>query len=213
MPPVSAARESVSSQDAWSCPRAVNLYGVLAGQIIREGCRGGHHHNPSAYGLHSRWRPPRHPSGMAGSMGPCLAWLSFRALSLKFRGGPGVSSCIRHGGKRHRMHTSPAPACGAGKHAGGVAIHQDAQQHGWVMREAGPRSRGKLWRSITGIQPLDNFHHKARQVLFRQPLINRGRHQEPGLTVARAEVAHQRLSGLAARLNVAILYGCPRGVN
>jgi hypothetical protein len=58
------------------------MYGVLAGQIIREMPRRAPP-QPSAYGLRSRWRPPRHPS-VAGAW--ACAWLSFRALKSKFPG-------------------------------------------------------------------------------------------------------------------------------
>src|SRR4051794_34007716 len=40
------------------------------------------------------------------------------------------------------------------------------------------------------IQAVDHLHHKASQVLLRQPLINRRRQKEPGLAVNRPEVAH-----------------------
>jgi hypothetical protein len=66
------------------------MYGVLAGQIIREMPRRAPP-QPSAYGLRSRWRPPRHRS-VAGAW--ACAWLSFRAVKSKF---PGVWCLIIFG--------------------------------------------------------------------------------------------------------------------
>ena len=46
------------------------------------------------------------------------------------------------------------------------------------------------------IQLIDDIHHKPRQMLLRQPIINGRRKQIRGLTVDRAEVVH----GGAAKL-------------
>ena len=59
------------------------------------------------------------------------------------------------------------------------------------------------------IQSLDNLHHKARQVLFRRPLINRGRHQEPGLTVGRKLLINAVRTACESTLR--FKYGYPRG--
>ena len=41
------------------------------------------------------------------------------------------------------------------------------------------------------IQAVDHPHHKASQMLLRQPLVNRRRQKEPGLAVDRPEIAHR----------------------
>src|SRR3954469_16998710 len=49
------------------------------------------------------------------------------------------------------------------------------------------------------IQAVDHLHHKASQMLLRQPLINRRRQKEPGLAVDWPEVAHGERSWRSGR--------------
>src|SRR4051812_39082260 len=78
----------------------------------------------------------------------------------------------------------------AREHAGRIAIDQDAQQH---RRRVGRRARAAVAPPHhSQIQPVDHLHHKAGQVLFRQPFVHRRRQKEPGLAVDRPEVAHRR---------------------
>ena len=111
--------------------------------------------------------------------------------------------------KRHRVIRRPLQLA-AGKHAGGVAIHQDAQQHGWVIG-GGPRAAVAMAHRPQ-IQPLDNFHHKARQVLF-----SAATHQPRAASGTRSHgrsggSCSSTLSGLAANRRCDFWYGCPRGV-
>src|SRR5215213_8668695 len=57
-----------------------------------------------------------------------------------------------------------------------------------VGEELSGHSVHEAWK----VQPVDHLDHKARQVLLRQPLVNRRRQKEPGLAVDRPEVAHRR---------------------
>src|SRR5271165_550187 len=107
--------------------------------------------------------------------------------------------------ERHRVIRGPFQVA-AGKHPGGVTIYQDAQQHGRVI---GGRTRAAVAPAHRPqVQSFHHFYHEARQVPFRQPLIDRRRHQEPSLTVARSEVAHARHPGWQ-RIDVAILVQMP----
>ena len=79
--------------------------------------------------------------------------------------------------ERHRIVGSPLQLA-AGKHPGGVAVDQKAQQHGRVV---GCRPRAAIAFAHRGqIHPVDNLHHEAGQVSLRQPFIDRRRHQEAG---------------------------------
>src|SRR4051794_4199274 len=62
------------------------------------------------------------------------------------------------------------------------------------------------------IQAVDHLHHKASQVLLRQPLVNRRRQKEPSLAVDRPEVAHRRKILEKRSKRALILSGSPRGV-
>ena len=89
--------------------------------------------------------------------------------------------------ERHRVIGRPLQLA-AREHAGRVAIDQDAQQQ---RRVIGRRARAAVAPAHRPqIQAVDHLHHKAGQVLLRQPLVNRRRQKEPGLAVDRPEVAH-----------------------
>src|SRR5580692_129788 len=61
------------------------------------------------------------------------------------------------------------------------------------------------------VQTVDHLHHEPRQMFLRQPLVDRGRHQEAGQAVSGAEVRHAAVSR-RGRIVVTILAWNPRGV-
>ena len=52
----------------------------------------------------------------------------------------------------------------------GVAINQQRQQHGGVIRRTAPTRVGFLQR--TDIEPINHLNNKPRKVVFRQPFID-----------------------------------------
>jgi hypothetical protein len=93
----------------------------------------------------------------------------------------------------------------AGEHPRGVAVHQDAQQH---RRVVGGRAGAAVGLGHPAqVEAIDHLHYEARQVLLRQPLVNRRRQQETGVAINRAEVAHSRQI-LAACKSVHLILSC-----
>ena len=109
----------------------------------------------------------------------------------------------------HRVIARPLQLA-AREHAGRVAINQDAQQQ---RRRVGRRARAAVAPPHhSQIQAVDHLHHKAGQVLLRQPLVNRRRQKEPGLAVDRPEVAHRGNILEKRSKRALILSGPPHGV-
>jgi hypothetical protein len=44
------------------------------------------------------------------------------------------------------------------------------------------------------VELVNHLHNEARQMLLRQPLVDRRRKQKSGLPIKRAEIAHRRAS-------------------
>src|SRR5215210_1778670 len=91
---------------------------------------------------------------------------------------------------------SPAPACGW-RTRRWRSVDQDAQQDGRVIRRlAGPTVAADHRPQV---ETCDHVHHEARQMLPRKPFVHRRRHQEAGVPVDRAEVAHAGGPGPAGK--------------
>lgn len=90
--------------------------------------------------------------------------------------------------KGHRVVGGPFNLARA-EHAAGVAVDQQAQQHCRVVRIRA--STSVLPDQLTQIKLVNDFNDKARQVIARQPLINRGRQQVGGLSVNGNEATHR----------------------
>ncbi len=76
----------------------------------------------------------------------------------------------------------------AGEHACGVAVHQQGEQGGWMM---GLGASACVLACESGqIEAIDDFDHKACQVILREPVIYRGRQQIVCLAVGDNEIGH-----------------------
>ena len=94
----------------------------------------------------------------------------------------------RNEAERHRVIGRPLQLA-ARKYARRIAVNQNAQKHSRMIRRG---SRAAITAAhCAKVEPVDHLHHEARQMLLRQPLVNRRRQQEPGLPIDRAEVAHR----------------------
>ena len=94
-----------------------------------------------------------------------------------------------------------------GKDAGGVTMDQDAEQDGPVVR--GPAGAAVAADHRAQVETPDHIHHEARQVPLWQPFVHRWRHQEPGVTVDRAEVAQAgQIRGEGKRSSASSPTGC-----
>ena len=58
-----------------------------------------------------------------------------------------------------------------GEHPGAVAVDQNGQQSGWVVRLGA--ASGVLTGQACQIQAIDDFHHEARKVVLAEPLVYR----------------------------------------
>ena len=94
----------------------------------------------------------------------------------------------RHKPERHRV-VGRALDLAAGVHPAGVAVDQQAQQHRRVMRDrTAPAVRA---RQRAQAQLLDDLHHETRQVVRRQPLVDRRWQQVRSVSVNGDDAAHQ----------------------
>jgi hypothetical protein len=71
--------------------------------------------------------------------------------------------------KRHRIVTSTLDLA-AGVHAGGVAVHQQAQQHRRVIGRTATSS--VLPHKFAQVHLFDDLYNEAGQVVLRQPIIH-----------------------------------------
>src|SRR6266516_2595556 len=74
----------------------------------------------------------------------------------------------------------------------GVAVDQQRQQHGGMIRRR-PRATIRF-DHCREIQLIDHFHHEARQMPRGEPFIDRGRQQKCGIAIDGTEVAHAWVS-------------------
>jgi hypothetical protein len=89
--------------------------------------------------------------------------------------------------KRHRV-VRRAFNRPAREHLGRIPVHQQPQQHRRVIRR---RARSAIsFDEFRQIQSVDHFHHEARQMSLRQPLIHRGRQQKSSVAIDRSKVVH-----------------------
>ena len=73
----------------------------------------------------------------------------------------------------------------------GVAVEQQRYQHGRMIRSLAATT-GISAGYFTELELLYNFHYKARQMLFRKPLLNGRRQEHRCLPIERAElVCHE----------------------
>ena len=92
--------------------------------------------------------------------------------------------------KRHRV-VRRLLQLAAGEHPGGVAVEQQRYQHGRMIRSLAATT-GISAGYFTELELLYNFHYKARQMLFRKPLLNGRRQEHRCLPIERAElVCHE----------------------
>ncbi len=71
----------------------------------------------------------------------------------------------------------------AGEGARGVAVDEQRQQRGRVVRVAAPARVGAL--EFGQVQRIDHVHHAARQVALGQPILHRRRQQVLRVAVSR----------------------------
>src|SRR5271163_5156008 len=89
--------------------------------------------------------------------------------------------------KRHRIPSRPLQLA-AGEHARRIAVNQNAQQRPRMIRSrTGPAIRPAHPAEAETVDHIDN---EPRQVLLRQPFVDRGRKQIPRLPIDRPETAH-----------------------
>ncbi|MCY1551868.1 hypothetical protein D9M68_882280 [compost metagenome] len=93
----------------------------------------------------------------------------------------------RHIAKRHRV-VGRAFDLAAGMHAVGIAVDQQAQQHGRMV--CGRTPAGVLAGQLAQIELLDDLYHEPRQVIIRQPFVYRGRQQVRSVSIGGDEAAH-----------------------
>jgi hypothetical protein len=102
-------------------------------------------------------------------------------------GGNGVVVRVGVGGEipeGHRVVGGPFDLP-AGKHAGGIAVEQQRQQHPRMVRLGAATPVGRLQR--TQVQVLHRVGHKPRQVVFRKPLLHRRWEQKRRLAIRHDE--------------------------
>src|ERR1700729_2876334 len=71
-----------------------------------------------------------------------------------------------------------------------IAVNQKPQQHSRMIRRRSGTAIAAAHRAK--IEPVDNLHHKPRQMFLWKPFVDRGRQQEPRLAIDRTKIAHQK---------------------
>jgi hypothetical protein len=73
----------------------------------------------------------------------------------------------------------------------GVAVDEQRQEHRWMI---GRRPRAAVsTNQCREVQLIDDVRHETRQVVFRQPVIERGRQEVRRVTITGTEMVHGRV--------------------
>ena len=106
-------------------------------------------------------------------------------------GGDAVMVRLGVGGNETERHRVVAGALdlATGVHAVGVAVHQQAKQHRRVLGRTA--ASGVLPRQLAQVQLLDHRHDKTRQVIPRQPPVQRRRQPVGSVSVHSDEAARE----------------------
>ena len=161
----------------------------LSGMLIRQRAV------PARIGMHlgavQRHRAQLHHAGLPGQHQK----LHKQTFDLRQKAPPergdGVMVGMVVGGneaERHRIVSRPLKSA-ARKHPRGVAVDQKTQQYARMVRGRAGAAIGLDHRRQ--VQVLNHFHNEARQMPFRQPLINRGRQKKPRRPINLAKIAHR----------------------
>ena len=94
----------------------------------------------------------------------------------------------RHVAKRHRV-VGRALDLAARMHTVGITVDQQPQQNRRVMR--GRAATRVLLDEVAQVEPVNDFNHKARQVIIRQPLVHRGWQEVGSISVNVNKAAHR----------------------